>query len=177
MSSMSPYMGYNKEVKMAKITDLKEKVNTKTLNLVLLTFATAGIYPILWLYRNHSVIDSFTSKKTADDVYIIWIAVCAGLGGAIAGTGEEVMDVISLILTIASSVLYIVWGFRAKSALQEYALVEHKVDLRMNAFYTFLFNIYYINYCINDLPEAQRKQQILTGNNSAETNSSESASE
>ena len=66
-------------------------------------------------------------------------------------------------LTIASWVLYIVWSFKAKAALQEYALNEHKIDLRMNAFYTFIFTIYYINYCVNDLPEAKRKQEILSG--------------
>jgi len=153
-----------KELMMSVITELKDKINTKTVNLVLLTIATAGIYPILWLYTNYPVIDAITKKRTADNTFIIWIAVCAGLGGALAGTGEDVLDVISLLLTLASSVLYIVWAFKAKSALQEYALTEHKIDLRMNGFYTFLFNVYYINYCINDLPEAQRKQQILTGN-------------
>ena len=149
---------------MSVITELKDKINTKTVNLVLLTFVTAGIYPILWLYTNYSVIDAITKKRTADNTFIIWIAVCVGLGGALAGSGEDVLDIISLLLTIASSVLYIVWAFKAKSALQEYALTEHKIDLRMNGFYTFLFNVYYINYCINDLPEALRKQQILTGN-------------
>ncbi len=70
------------------------------------------------------------------------------------------MAMISGILAIALGVLYIVWAFRAKKALQEYALTEYKIDLKMNGFYTFIFNIYYINSCINDLPEAQRRQQI-----------------
>lgn len=148
---------------MSTITDLKDQIDTKTVNLVLLTIATAGIYPILWLYENFKVIDKKTKVRTADNTYIIWIAVCAGLSGAFMDTGEEVLDVLCVILSIASWVLYIVWAFRAKKALQEYALYEHKTDLRMNGFYTFLFTVYYINYCINDLPEAQRKQQILTG--------------
>ena len=148
---------------MSTITELKDKTNTKTMNLVLLTIATAGIYPILWLYKNYKPIDNITKIKTADDTFIIWLAVCVGLGGAFAGTGEEIMDVLAGILSIASWVLYIIWAFRAKKALQEYALNEHKIDLRMNGFYTFLFTVYYINYCINDLPEAQRKQQILSG--------------
>ncbi len=148
---------------MSTITELKDKIDTKTINLLLLTIATAGIYPILWLYENYKIIDTTTKIRTADNTYIIWIAVCAGLGSAFASNGEEFMDVISGILSIASWVLYIVWAFRAKKALQEYALNEHKIDLRMNRFYTFLLNVYYINYCINDLPEYQRKQQILNG--------------
>jgi hypothetical protein len=148
---------------MSTITELKDSINTKTVNLVLLTIATGGIYPILWMYKNCSILESITKKKISDNVFIIWLAVCVGLGGALTGTGEEALDIIAGLLMIASWVLYIVWSFKAKAALQEYALNEHKIDLRMNAFYTFIFTIYYINYCVNDLPEAKRKQDILSG--------------
>ncbi|MBF4258445.1 MULTISPECIES: DUF4234 domain-containing protein [Vibrio] len=148
---------------MSTITELKDVVDTKTLNLVLLTVATGGIYPILWMYKNCSILESVTKKKISDSVFIIWVAVCVGLGSALAGTGDEVLEAIAGLFTIGSWVLYIVWAFRAKTALQEYALNEHKIDLRMNAFYTFLFTVYYINYCINDLPEAKRKQDVLSG--------------
>ncbi|MEZ0123548.1 MAG: DUF4234 domain-containing protein [Candidatus Reddybacter sp.] len=150
---------------MPTITDLKDQIDTKTVNFVLLSIATVGIYPILWLYNNYQVIDKITKTRTADNTFVIWLAVCVGLGGAFTGTGEEVLDIIAGILSIAGGVLYIVWAFRAKRVLQEYALNEHKTDLRMNGFYTFLFNVYYINYCINELPEAQRKQQILRTEN------------
>lgn len=85
------------------------------------------------------------------------------LGGALGNTGDNALILIGSLLSLAGAVLYIVWAFRARAALQEYALNEHKIDLRMNGFYTFIFNVYYINYCINDLPEALRKQQILQG--------------
>jgi|SRR5690554_2863598 len=153
---------------MSSITELKDAIGTKTLNMVLLTIATGGIYPILWMYKNCSTIESITKKKIADNTFIIWLAVCAGLGGALAGSGDEVLDVIAGLLTIASCVLYIVWSFKARTALQEYALQEHRIDLRMNAFYTLIFTIYYINYCMNDLPEAKRKQEILSGGQAAE---------
>ncbi|TDF80696.1 DUF4234 domain-containing protein [Pseudomonas sp. H9] len=148
---------------MSSITELKDTVNTKTLNLVLLSIATGGIYSILWMYKNSPTIASITKKPIVDDTYVIWLAVCVGLGSAFASTGEEAFDIISGILTLASAVLYIVWAFKARSSLQDYALNVHKVDLRMNAFYTFIFHVYYVNYCINDLPEVKRKQEILTG--------------
>lgn len=148
---------------MAEITALKDKINTKTLNLVLLSIATGGIFPLLWLYKHCPEIEDITGRAISDKTYIIWIAVCVGVSAMLAGTGETVFDVISTLISLASAVLYIVWAFKAKNMLQEYALHEHKVDLRMNGFYTFVFNVYYINYCINDLPEAQRKQQILSG--------------
>ncbi len=148
---------------MSKITELKDSINTKTVNLVLLAIATGGIYPLLWMYKNCSLLESITKSKISDHVFVIWLAVCVGLGSTLTGTGEEMFDIIAFLLTVASVVLYIVWSFKAKSALQKYALNEHRIDLRMNAFYTFIFNIFYINYCINDLPEAKRKQEILSG--------------
>ena len=152
---------------MSTITEIKDKTDTKTVNFVLLTIATGGIYPILWMYKNSPIIQSITKNKFSDDTFIIWLAVCVGLGGALTGSGVEALDIIALLLTIAGGVLYIIWGFKAKASIQEYALHEHKIDFRMNAFYTFLFNVYYINYCINDLPEAKRKQEILSGGQTA----------
>lgn len=149
---------------MTSITQLKDAVNTKTWNLVLLTVATAGIYQLLWMWRHTPVISSITKKQITDDVFLIWLAVCVGLSAALAGLGEPILDLISALISFASSVLYIVWAFKARASIQEYALLEHKVDLRMNGFYTFLFTVFYINYCINDLEEAKRKQNIISSN-------------
>jgi hypothetical protein len=148
---------------MSSVSELKDRINNKTLNLVLLTIATAGLYPILWLWRNVSVINQVTKGNAGSDLFIIWIAVCAGMSGALAGSGEDALDIISGLFSIALAVLYIVWAFKARTALQQYALNELGTDLRMNGFYTFIFTLYYINYCINDLPEAKRKQDLLAG--------------
>lgn len=148
---------------MNTINDLPNAVSTKTLNLFLLTLATLGIYPIIWMYLNTPKLEKITGKAIASGTFLIWLAVCAGWGGLLSTFGEEWADILSGLLSIASAVLYIVWAFKARTALQDYALHEHKVDLKMNVFYTFLFTLYYINYCVNALPEAQRKQQILNG--------------
>jgi hypothetical protein len=73
---------------------------------------------------------------------------------------DETMIVIGLLISLPGNVLYVVWAFKAKQALQEYCLDEFKIDLKVNLFYTVLMNVFCINYCINDLPEAQRKNQI-----------------
>jgi cold shock CspA family protein len=146
------------------ITELKDEINTTVLNLVLLTFATAGIYPIIWISKNYKIIDRITKKVTADDSFIIGIAVCFGWRDVIDMI--DVFDVsntrqIGLILNIASGILWVFWSFRVKKALEEYFLNEYRIDLRMNDFYTFIFTLYYIVYCINDLPEVERRQKIL----------------
>lgn len=145
------------------ISTLKVATNTKTANLVLLSIATAGIYPIIWISENHKKIDAITKSKTADSVYIIWMAVTLGLGGALSYTGDDLIDLIGAILSLAAGVLYIIWAFRARTALQSYALNEYKMDLPMNKFYTFIFNLYYINYVINDLPNVYQKSRIISG--------------
>ncbi|PSW49958.1 DUF4234 domain-containing protein [Photobacterium kishitanii] len=155
---------------MSNISTLKNNINTKTLNLFLLSIATMGIYPLLWLYRSNLTISDITKSKITGDTYIIWIAVCVGLGGFFSRHNQSLFLVLGAILSISSTVLYIVWAFKAKKALQKYALNEFRFELKMNIFYTFFFNVYYINYCVNDLPEALNKQQILTGQTTEQVN-------
>ena len=148
----------------SNIAELKAKIDTKTLNLVLLTFVTGGIYPLLWLYRNQDVIKDITKQELYNDTFIIWMAVCVGLSASIiSGTNEfdETALAIGGILYIASWVLYIMWAFKAKKALQMYALEQHRFDFKMNGFYTFFLTLFYINYCINDLPNALAKHKII----------------
>ncbi|WP_256219525.1 hypothetical protein [Pseudomonas sp. PAMC 26793] len=147
---------------MPTINDLKDKIDTKTVNMVLLTIATAGLYLLLWVYRSNLIISETTKIRLVDNTYIIWLAVCIGLSGAFTKTGSS-LDLVGLILSLAGGALYVVWAFKARKALSEYALNEFQIDLRMNSFYTFFLSVYYINYCINDLPEEQRKQNILRG--------------
>ncbi|PSW62125.1 hypothetical protein C0W54_07280 [Photobacterium kishitanii] len=155
---------------MSNISTLKNNIDTKTLNLFLLSIATMGIYPLLWLYRSNLTISDITKSKITGDTYIIWIAVCVGLGGFFSRHNQSLFLVLGAILSISSTVLYIVWAFKAKKALQKYALNEFRFELKMNIFYTFFFNVYYINYCVNDLPEALNKQQILTGQATEQVN-------
>lgn len=147
---------------MSNITELKDALATKTWHLVLLTIATGGIYPLLWLHKNTEKLEKITSKPIANSTFLIWIAVCLGLGKSLSSMGVSAAAIGGL-LSIAAGVLYIVWAFKAKAAIEEYALVQHKIDLKMNKFYTFFLTLYYINYCANDLPEVQRKQHILAG--------------
>lgn len=150
---------------MSSINELKGKMNTKTLQFALLGLVTGSIYNILWMNKATRVITESTKVRLVDNTYIIWVSVCLGLSYLLSGTGDDIMNVLSGLLTIACLVLHIVWAFKAKSALTVYALNEHRVDLKMNVFYTIIFHIFYINYCINDLPDTERKQRILSGYN------------
>lgn len=150
---------------MSDANELKNENNLTTLNLVLLAIATAGLFPLLWMYTRRKTIARHTGQELGGDLYIIWLAVCIGWSSALSNPeANQTLQVIAGLFSIAGVVLYIVWAFKARSALQEYALSELKVELKMNPVYTFLLTIYYVNYCINDIPELKRKQEVLSGN-------------
>lgn len=158
---------------MPSITTLKEKLATPTLHLALLTLATGGVWLLIWLYKHQDTLMQETGQRFSSSVLIIWMAVCFGLGAFLRPYSMPqidemnyihspvVMIAITGILSIALMVLYIVWAFKARVALQNYALTQFQLELKMNLFYTFAFSIYYVNYCINALPDALAKQQIL----------------
>ena len=147
---------------MNDINELKSRVNSKTLHVWMLTLATAGIYIIMWLQKNNAIIKDVTKKNVISDSFIIWYAALLGYGMVLTGYKDTVaIALLATTSTLGASVLLIIWAFKARSALQQYALENFKLDLKMNAFYTFLFNILYVNYCINALEEDKKKQDIL----------------
>lgn len=147
---------------MNQINELKDRVNTTTLRLLLLSGATAGIYPVLWIYRTNGIIREVTGHKMVGDGFIFWYAGLLGYGLALGGDGF--IAVAGGLCTMASGVLILIWTFKARAALTRYALEEFKLDLKMNAFYSVVFYVFYVNFCINAMEEEKRKQDILFSN-------------
>lgn len=148
---------------MSSITALKDRLATSTWKLVLLTVATAGLYPILWLAQTTNLIKDVTKTSVVADHYAIWMIGVAGWSGVLVGAKDRDLNEFGTGMSLGLTILYIVWAFKAKKAIEEYAINQHRVDPKMNSFYTFFLNIFYVCYCINDLPEEQRKQQVLAG--------------
>lgn len=149
---------------MSRIEELKDRIDSKTLNFVLLSMVSVGMYTLLWVYRANQIISDVTKSRIVDYTYFIWITVCLGLGGLLASMEEfPGIVLIGAAISIAGNVLMILWAFKARKALVDYALTEHRIYLRMNSFYTFIFSAFYINYCINDLAEEKRRQDLFRG--------------
>lgn len=152
------------QVTASDISFLKDTINIKTPKFYLLWAFTGYFFPVLWLYRNYKLFDEITKSRTASDAYILWMSVFITFFIFLSGYQEPwFIYLVRMAMMIGYTVLVTVWAFRAKQALHNYALNELHVDLRMNGFYTFIFNIFYIIYCINDIPEAKRKQDFILG--------------
>lgn len=139
---------------------LKSKVNTKTLNFVLLSIVTLGIYNVMWLFKNNNVIEETLEDKIFD--YRIIIVLAALIGWSSVFSAEPDLAAVGGLLSILSGIFYIVWAFKAKKSIQKMMLNDHKIDYSMNSFYTFFFNIYYINFCINELEDEVEKSNVLS---------------
>ncbi|CAM7268843.1 TPA: DUF4234 domain-containing protein [Escherichia coli] len=149
------------------INILKNNINTKVSNFVLLSIVTGGIYPMMWLYLNQTKITEETKNEFVAKDYPLWLAIVTGFGWLLSDIGIAIsddmtaFDYVATLLSWTSAVMIIFWAFKAKSALQTYALNEFKFELKMNPFYTFIFNIYYITYCINDMEAEFQKHKII----------------
>ena len=152
---------------MENINTLKAKIDTKVTKFVLLSVVTGGIYPMMWLYLNQPKLTEHMKNEFVARDYPLWLAIVTGFGWLLTdisysvSESETVLDHIATLLSVASTVMVIVWAFKAKTALQAYALNEFKFELKMNPFYTFIFSIYYIVYCINDMESELQKHNII----------------
>ncbi len=156
---------------MNDISLLSQRLATPTLHFVLLSIVTFGVWPLLWLYKKQEIISETTGYPLYGNLFIIWLAVCFGVGRQMAAmaspdlagydpTSDALLG-LSAVLSLACAVMYVVWAFKARTALRHYALTTFRFDLKMNAFYTVLFNVFYITWCINDMPQALAKHRII----------------
>lgn len=164
-------------MKQRSISTLKETLKTPTWHFALLSAATYGIYPLMWLYKNQDAMMDEVGQRFASRVLVIWMAVCAGVsillhlmfplqlneyGYAYDDTAATMSGIAGLI-SFAWFVLMVVWAFKARAALQQYALMQFRFELKMNPAWTVLFHVFYINYCINAMPDALEKHHIIHG--------------
>ncbi|CAK17827.1 hypothetical protein; putative membrane protein [Pseudomonas entomophila L48] len=146
---------------MTSPAELMNKVNRKTLHLVLLSMATGGLYLLVWLFKANQALREATGQPLCSETFVIWLCVCTGLGGAFAGSPEPLVAGLGGLLGLAGWVLWIICAFNARTLLIAYAREHEQPHFRMNGFYTILFNLYYINYCINELGENDTRQQPI----------------
>lgn len=143
---------------MPSASDLKDSIDTSTPALLLCSLFSAGIFMLVYLAKCQPVIEEKTQVKTANKSFVELLTVALGLSLLFSGAGIEQVEKCASMLLLACGLLIAWWSLLARKALIEYALKEHQIELRLNIVWTILFNIFYINFCINDLPEQKKKQ-------------------
>lgn len=158
---------------MTEITTLSQRLNTRTRHFVLLTLMTFGIWPLLWLYKKQSIISDTTGIPIYNTKFIIWLAVSFGGSQLLRLMASEppygynstgdLLAVLSGLLTLTYGVMLVVWAFKVRTALRLYTLRVFHFELKMRVFYTIVFNVNYIIYCINAMQSALVKHQNTQG--------------
>ncbi|MFK0312019.1 DUF4234 domain-containing protein [Pseudomonas sp. NPDC090233] len=143
---------------MTSPAELKSQVNRKTFHLILLEIVTCLLYQLIWMQKTNQQLREATGKAVSSETYIIWLCVCLGLAGAFANTGDPSVNALCGLLAIIRIVMNIVWAFKARRVLLDYAHSHQQPQFTMNPLYTLLFNTYHINYCINALGDLDARQ-------------------
>ncbi|OOF37926.1 hypothetical protein BKK49_10810 [Rodentibacter rarus] len=156
-----------------------------TLNLVLLSFVTCGIYSIIYLWRMIPSLIQYTQKSFKYRDFLLAITICLGVSILMTSfsyemamtfvndylegidsesdfseymLGVQVFDLLASFLTLASGILYIILSFKLRAFIEEYAK-EKKINLSTNKVMTFFFSIFYINYLINQTLTLEENQK------------------
>ena len=150
---------------MKKISDLKNEIGQKTLNMFLLGWVTLGIYYIIWLVERYKVFNRIAGKEIVSRNYIIWIAALMGISSIFSYAGNPMVELFGSAIDMVWGIMFIITAFKISKAIDEYYTKEFKLDLSFNKFYLVIFNLFYINYCINELEEIEKKQEHLQSEN------------
>ncbi len=67
---------------------------------------------------------------------------------------------IIIIISFFMSIIYFVWSVKDRKLIQNTLFDEYKIKYKMNYFYIFIFNQYYINYCINELADKESNADL-----------------
>jgi hypothetical protein len=145
-----------------------------TINMVGLSILTVGIYPIMWLYENIESFGSFSRKPYTKWSVIIIAALFAWqtyLSNIINTLDLDPYSNVGLIafvaiLSMILSIAFLIFHFVVITApsikgLSDHLLITEKIDLKINAFFAFIFAYLYMNYKINEVIELRKRKAMM----------------
>lgn len=144
-----------------RISSLTDKIGMKTLHLVLLAIASGGIYLIVWLVERYKVFNEMADKEIISKDFITTIAILMGISKMLASSLNYNLASLAFFINIAVGIMFIVAAFKISKAMEYFYAKNFKLDLKFNTFYLVIFDLFYINYYINELVEIERKESLL----------------
>ena len=158
---------------------LKQEFAVSTLLLIILSIITSGVYNIYYLVKGRKLFNEITESDGINKNILFQYTIVVGLlnftNMALIQSARNRLiaaanfcDDISILFGILSAVYIIIIAFKMRTALINYGLNTLRVDLNVNAFLTFFFSLYYINYKINSIEQTMYRMSIISGQQQAE---------
>lgn len=139
---------------------------------ILLTFFTAGIYPLMWLYKNQEdLFDEFGQELWKPYLPLISAFLIAWyIATPIYGNTENPIEaMIGIVVCLLDVGIWIYWSVQMTNAIRQYAVDVLGFNYSTNVFLAVVFRSYYVIYLINQLPAEFALHEKLTGNEEENT--------
>ena len=115
--------------------EIAKKNGLGTWKLLGLTIITGGVFFIYWMKKMTELVEAFSGERVwKNSTFIVFLFFLF----------LQITGVICFCMQIQ-------WSFKARRTIRLYAASKLGLSYKINAFYTLIFNVFYINYCLNDL--------------------------
>jgi hypothetical protein len=125
-------------------------------------FVVIGIFGLeIWPVMYISLREKRINEALGAELIPHWVPVtqitllCTTIALNVFGRAIDSDDIVSLSMFtgLAMGVVWIVFAFKAKRVLEDVVTFQWKLpNYRLNAAWTLFFSLFYIVYCLNDLP-------------------------
>ena len=138
-----------------------------THRLVFLTIATIGIYPVFYIRRQSSIFNSYFPSSKISNLFILILLSLIALSAVFtifSFIGQETIKIaqVNNMLGLASGLMTLFWAFKIRNKLNQILGAEKGHPEYFKKRYTILFNLFYINFKINQLTEQERSAVLAS---------------
>lgn len=145
--------------------DIKVKNNLGTGKFVLFDALTLRIFQIDRIEKTTDLIFEFSEKKIAGDGFVLSLKILLGWYLFLV-LCNGFLGIIGNLIGVLYFGLAIYWSFEAKKEIENYVVKNYRINYKLNGLYTFFLNVYYINYCLNDIHDEVSKSEYLRNTSS-----------
>ncbi len=150
----NPYVAPEAELEVQHAAgDLSAFTRFSTWAVLGLSIITMGIYSIYWLYSRTQQLNKVSSDRISQGfvsaAVVLYVANMAlSLVVSFITDGAGVLAVVSSVLSLVSSIMFIVWAFKFRNRLNRVTQSAGKPTW-CGPILTFFLNVLYLNYKIN----------------------------
>ncbi|MCX4027891.1 DUF4234 domain-containing protein [Endozoicomonas sp. SM1973] len=145
------------ETSSTKIGDFSQLPRFSAWWVFLLSVITFGIYYYIWMYKRTVVINRICDRKIApwlsNTVISLFIVntLLSFYVGAVGETVDPAVDLVSLVMTVAATILGLVWIYAIRNRLHEVGNIAKGSKYWIGGILTFFFTSIYLQYKINQV--------------------------